>query len=154
MTSVMTPVQLQELLFKNIPICSKLGIEIKSVTTTDILVQVALEPNLNHKGTAFGGSQYAVATAACYGLFLYVLQANGEKTQDLVIAEGTMEYKKPISSDFIITSHWNLESQDLFFKTLARKQRAKVKLEARLEFLSTLGSSYEGFFIASNRISN
>ncbi|MCK6597202.1 MAG: thioesterase domain-containing protein [Bdellovibrionaceae bacterium] len=150
----MTPAQLQELLFKNIPICSKLGIEIKSVTMTDILIQVTLEPNLNHKGTAFGGSQYAIATAACYGLFLHVLQLNGEKTQDLVIAEGAMKYKKPISSDFIVASHWSLESQDLFFKTLTRKQRAKVKLEARLEFLSNLGSSYEGYFIASNKISN
>ena len=54
----MNTLQLQNLFFTEIPITKSMGLNVLAVSTEEIEIGFKLLENRNHKGTAFGGSQY------------------------------------------------------------------------------------------------
>ena len=62
----MSPQDLQKFLFDKIPIARAFGVRVKRSDPLQTEIQAALEPNLNHVGTAFGGSLNAILVLACY----------------------------------------------------------------------------------------
>lgn len=92
-----------------------------SIDSNASVVSVPLNPNINHKGTAFGGSLYAACTAACYAL-IYSRQIQSKlEDRDLVIIEGQMKYIKPVKGDFTVKAsldekHWQSLVESLKMK--------------------------------------
>lgn len=94
--------KLENKILSEIPILKSLGIEIQSLDTNASVISLPLLPNINHKGTAFGGSLYAACTAACYAL-IYSRQIESQlEDRDLVIIEGQMKYLKSVKEDFTV----------------------------------------------------
>jgi thioesterase domain-containing protein len=144
----MQEIELQEYLYKHIPLSKALGISIQQATTEQVILQAPLALNINHKKTVFGGSLYNVATLACWSLvFLNVrrLQIRAE----IVISNGNIKYRAPVKEDF--TVECAIESQDVFsrFKEgLRRKSKARLCLNAKIYQGSCLAVDYAGEFVA------
>lgn len=146
----MTKNELQNLFYHEIPISEKMGVEVLKVTDNDLQLLVSLNLNKNHKGTAFGGSQYSACALACYGLFLSSICEFGHNTNNIVIANGSIKYISPVTENFIIEVSWDTDLKNHFFKTLNEKKKAKVNLTAHIleQNSKDIKSVFNGEFVA------
>ncbi|GIL17902.1 MAG: hypothetical protein BroJett040_16530 [Oligoflexia bacterium] len=129
----MTPQELQNLFEKEIPLTKEMGVSVTSVTQYEVHIKAALQPNRNHKGTAFGGSQYALCALACYGLFLNGVRREGQNTNNIVIANGNIQYHAPVTTDFEIIAKWGKSEYQTFFQNLMKNKKAKIQLSALIQ---------------------
>ena len=146
----MTKNELQNLFYHEIPISEKMGVEVLKVSDNDLQLLVSLNLNKNHKGTAFGGSQYSACALACYGLFLSSILEFGHNTNNIVIANGSIKYISPVTENFIIEVSWDTDLKNHFFKILNEKKKAKVNLTAHIleQNSKDLKSVFNGEFVA------
>lgn len=82
-----------------IPLLTHLGIERLEWDGKQLLIPTPLAPNINDKGTGFGGSQAAIATVAGWCLTTLCLREAGLEC-DVVIADSHLRYLKPVTADF------------------------------------------------------
>lgn len=144
----MTPKELQHLFNQEIPITKSMGLDVIKAKSDEVILKFKLDVNKNHKGTAFGGSQYSACALACYGLFLVGLRERGYTTNNIVISDGKISYDCPVGENFMAKASWPTESQTEFFAKLSRKQKAKVTLNALVEAQGKTCTSFEGDFVA------
>jgi thioesterase domain-containing protein len=76
-----------------------LGISVTEASLDEILITAPLAPNLNHHGTAFGGSVSAVAILSGWALVYARLEAEG-KFPGVVIQYNAIRYLKPVEDVF------------------------------------------------------
>ncbi|HAG91043.1 MAG TPA: hypothetical protein DCL41_04185 [Bdellovibrionales bacterium] len=143
---------LQEILSQleqEIPTSKVFGFTIQKLTDSEAQCFMPLEPNINHKGTMFGGSQYGGCALACYALFLHNVRATDCRTNDIVISHGEMDYFKPAGEDVQIEAFWeNFEDREKFLDHLSRKGKARVRLGARVRgSKGLLLSEFRGDFV-------
>ncbi|MCB0369578.1 MAG: YiiD C-terminal domain-containing protein [Bdellovibrionales bacterium] len=139
---------LEKLFYYEIPISEKMGVKILTADPNKVTIHVPLQANKNHKGTAFGGSQYSCCALACYGLFLIGVRELGYQTNNIVIANGNIKYKAPVKTDFLITANWNDDSKNDFFKKLNLNKKAKVNIQALITSENLICSEFNGDFVA------
>src|SRR5690554_8206547 len=82
-----------------IPLLEHLGIDCLSWDGTSLAIPTPLAPNVNDKGTGFGGSQAAIATVAGWCLTTLLLKEQGLEA-DVVIADSHLQYLRPVTADF------------------------------------------------------
>ncbi len=147
--------ELEQLLKSEIPLSqamnfSDLKIKRDPVDSLERLVlSLPLMENKNHKGTLFGGSQYAGAALACYGLFLWSLRQIGIESKDLVIAQGEIKYIAPITADALIEARWpSLNEKEKFLQALKSKKRARISMSADLSVKGKTCAVFSGQFVA------
>ncbi|WII71678.1 YiiD C-terminal domain-containing protein [Bdellovibrio sp. 22V] len=110
-----------------------LGIEVLEINSEKVRFRVSLEKNKNHKGTAFGGSQYATAVMAAYALVLAGLHARQIPTENIVIAKGDIQYLRPVESDFeIICAFPSREEENAFYDELVKNKKVKGTLKSQI----------------------
>ena len=56
--------QLRNVLHEEIPLTKAMGVEVNSYDGHCLVLSAPLDPNTNHKDTAFGGSLYSLAVLA------------------------------------------------------------------------------------------
>ncbi len=144
----MTTASLQELFFKEIPITRSMGLTVSFISDQKIEIVFKLAENKNHKNTAFGGSQYTACALACYGLFLVGIREHGFLTNNIVISDGRIKYKQPVTTDFKVSADWDISLKNSFFQTLTKKRKAKVTLKSQVFAGNTLCAEFDGDFVA------
>ena len=93
-------------------------------------VQAPLAPNVNDKGSAFGGSLTSVMTYAGWCLVSLQLQLRGLEAE-VYVADSAVRYRKPLLTDLQAqASAVEGESWDTFFSTLGQRGRARIQLQA------------------------
>jgi thioesterase domain-containing protein len=126
-----------------------LGIKSVDITDHQVRFKVSLIDNKNHKGTAFGGSVYAVAVLASYAMVLAGLKTRGIKTEDIVIAKGEIQYHRPIDTDFEVVCEFNdARAEHDFYEEL--RAQGKVRGTLTTHILAEGGSrnaSLSGVFV-------
>ncbi len=141
--------ELENLLKTEIPIAAHLAIHSLHLANDELTLTLPLTPNINHKGTLFGGSLYSGCALACYGLFLSGLQVHSFTTKDIVIAEGNIRYRAPVQEDAKIRAQWNSrEEKDHFFQTLKLRKKAKVLMTAQILVDEKICAEFSGYFVA------
>ena len=147
----MTARELTDLLHKDIPITKQMESSIIHIDEHTCIAEVELEPNLNHKGTAFGGSIYSCCALASYGLFLNGLRLHGSTTKDIVIAEGEIKYLKPVNDDFEVKATWHSDhDKKKFFEHLKSKHKARTHVIAKIICQGDVCAEFKGLFVAKD----
>ncbi len=82
------------LFYDSMPLCSAMGIEVIKAGPDRVILSAPLQPNINHKKTAFGGSLHSLTTLACFSLVH--VNVKGE----IVISGSEIEYLAPVTADF------------------------------------------------------
>ncbi|MBC7711933.1 MAG: YiiD C-terminal domain-containing protein [Rhizobacter sp.] len=121
---------IQKIIEKEIPIVKSMGVEFSNFSHDSCTIIVPLEPNHNHKGTAFGGSLYSACTSACYGL-MFALQREDDLSEfELMIGEGSIRYIKPVEKDFFVEANLLPEDWILLKEKIQKNGFGKISLSA------------------------
>lgn len=138
--------QIQELLHTKIPITRALGVTVEAYDGERLVLTAPPDSNVNHMGTAFGGSLNALAVLSGYGLLWLELQ---DTQCHIVIRESSISYYHPVRSDIRATCvRPREESLSEFKKTFHEKGRARIALSATIEDKGITCVSFQGTFVA------
>lgn len=139
---------LQSYLHEHIPLSKAMQVEVVAVQATSVVLRAPLEPNINHRETAFGGSVSALAILSAWSLLHTRLRSEGVECQ-LVIQRNTMDYDLPIAGPFFATATLgDAEDWPRFIRMLARKGRARITVASLLEFKDAPVGRFSGEFVA------
>ena len=136
MNTVLNPEQiskkLKQFFIDHLPITQFMGLEVESYDGDTLILTAPLEPNINDKQTAFGGSLYNTAVMACWGMiYLKTQEKNIQCNQ--VVTEGSMKYIAPVDGRIRAICHAPSEEElASFFDHFERKGRARISLEAAI----------------------
>ena len=123
---------IQQYLHDHIPLSA--AMEVKVVRADEDVVQLAapLAPNINHRNTVFGGSASALAILAAWTLLHVRLRKQGFGGR-IVIHSNTMNYDKPITTDFTASCGSPSRSDwARFEESLRRRGKARIDLSVDL----------------------
>lgn len=125
--------EIDNILRDKIKLYEHLGIEVLEITSHKAHFRVSLEKNLNHKGTAFGGSLYATGVMSAYALVLAGLKHYQIATDNIVISKGEISYLRPVDTDFdVIASFDSLAQEENFFAQLKKSKRTKDTVKVQI----------------------
>ncbi len=144
----MQPKDLEQYLHEHIPLSRAMQVSVVKVAVDSVTLAAPIEPNINHRGTAFGGSISAVAILAAWSLLHTRLSAEGV-TCRLVIQRNSIDYLKPVEADFTATSLPPDAADWLTFtRTLGRKGVGRVTVRCVLECAGETVAHLKGEFVA------
>ncbi|MFC4157827.1 YiiD C-terminal domain-containing protein [Chitinimonas lacunae] len=140
----------QTLLTSAIPLTRALALRVDTAADGALCFQAPLAPNVNDKGTAFGGSLSAAATVAGWCEVRRLLDLAGyDDRVEVVIQTGTTEYLVPILSDFRLTPHSpDPTATAAFLKLLQRRGLGRIAVEVSIETASGLAARFQGDYVA------
>lgn len=148
MVSSIRPQELEQILLGKIPLAAALGLQVQAISAKEARLRCPLAPNLNHVGSAFGGSLYSVGALACYALFrvlAHEVQGDGD---DLVIQKGEIEYLRPVRADFEAVAKAPDESTlHQFQEILRRKGRGRLLLQAEILCEGQVAAVFRGTYV-------
>ena len=143
--------EIEQYLHRHIPLSAAMGVRVKLATPRRVELAAPLAPNINHHDTVFGGSASAVATLSAWTL-VHVGLRHANVDAATVIQRNVMSYEEPIRGDFtavctlIDDTAWRR-----FLKTLERRGRGRITMNAHLVFDGRPVASFEGDFVARRR---
>jgi thioesterase domain-containing protein len=139
---------LEQYLHNQIPLSAAMKVTVSGATLESIILAAPLEPNINHKSTAFGGSLSTLGILAAWSLVHLRLLDEGEKCE-VVIQSNQMEYDKPVTGPFIARSALTSPATwPVFVKTLRRRKLARVEVNSQLIFEGDVVGRLTGRFVA------
>lgn len=141
---------IESYLHENIPISRAMGISVAECSTDSVTLSAALEPNLNHRRTAFGGSIAALGILAGWSMLYVRLHAN-QPMPRIVIQRSAIDYVSAVESGFSARCCMPPAEQWLRFEsTLQRRQRARIQLVAEIVADFKTAARHTGDFVVLN----
>lgn len=142
---------LQAYLYEHIPLSRAMAVQVVTATPDEIELFAPLGPNINHRGTAFGGSISTLATLACWSL-LRVRTDGMAPLPHLVVARNSVNYLHPVEGDFSAVCRFPADQDwDALLLQLATRRRARLTLLAEVRYQNETAALFEGDFVALSR---
>ena len=120
---------LEQILHSEIPISKAMGIRVADYDGASLQLEAPLEPNTNHKSSAFGGSLYSIAVLCGWGL-LHLKLADARMHKHIVIQEGSIRHLHPVVHDLHAECRLDEAAFKRFLLTLKKHGRARISLAA------------------------
>ena len=137
--------QIQELLRSKIPITHALGVKVEDYDGRRLILSAPLDLNVNHLGTAFGGSLHALAVLSSYALLWLELQ---DSDCHIVIRESSISYERPVRGEIrAVCTRPDEEMLDEFKSTFRQKGKARIVLSATIEEEGRTCVRFRGTFV-------
>jgi thioesterase domain-containing protein len=138
---------IEQYLHRRIPLSAAMGVRVKLATPSRVELTAPLAPNVNHHETVFGGSASALATLSAWTLVYVGLKASNVAATT-VIQRNTMSYEEPIHGDFTAVCTLDDSAWQRFVKTIERRGRGRITMNAHLLYEGRQVASFEGDFVA------
>lgn len=127
-----TATSLQAFLLAHVPLAGAMGVRVVEAGAAGVRLRLPLAPNLNHHGTAFGGSVSAAGVLAGWAM-LHARLALSSVAARTVVADSRVRYLRPIEADFeALARPPTPETWAAFLDVLARRGRARLDLTVEL----------------------
>ncbi|MDX1495050.1 MAG: YiiD C-terminal domain-containing protein [Longimicrobiales bacterium] len=144
----MTADELRSYLYREIPLSRAMEMDVVEPGPGRVVLSAPLEPNTNHRSTAFGGSVTALATLAGWVAVHSRLREEGRKAQ-VVIQRGTMEYLLPVTRPFrAVCSAVDDDEWRRLRRTLDRSGKGRARLDVHIEVDGGTVGRFEGTYVA------
>jgi thioesterase domain-containing protein len=138
--------QIQALLHSKIPITRSMGVKVEDYDGERLILSAPLAKNVNHLGTAFGGSLHAMAVLSGYGLLWLELK---DTECHIVIRKSTISYERPVRGEIrAICVRPRADVLEEFKRTFHQKGKARIALSATIEDQGETAVHFEGMFVA------
>ena len=145
------PKFIQGLLDEEIALARPMGIEVESADDRTVVLRAPLQPNGNHMGTAFGGSQYALAVLAGWAWLTRFMASRGIDGH-AVIQEASTHYLAPVHGELRACLQTPpADEVEKFRKMLERAGRGRLRLRVEIQNHETLATLFDGVFAATLR---
>ena len=140
---------LEDDIYDKIPLAQAMGMHVLESSPESVILEAPLAANINHIGTAFGGSESALAILAAWSLLHERLKPISLNAQ-IIIQRNSIQYLKPVSADFTAKAHLtNFADWQQFETILERRGRARINISATIECEGVVAARFEGDFIAA-----
>jgi thioesterase domain-containing protein len=132
----------------NIPLVNHMGLQQITFVEGVLEFHVDLQPNLNDKGTGFGGSISAFCTLAGWALTTLIL-IEQDLERSAVVKTGSIDFLAPVTSDFIVRCYCPEEGGiDRLIAKVNEKGRGKLPIVAEITHGDRLAVRYQGDYVA------
>lgn len=142
---------LQDYLHTHIPLSQAMGLRVAESSPSRVTLRFPLSPNVNHKGTAFGGSLQAAGLLACWSIAREVLRAAGETSFAIVVKESTTKFRRPVEGEFEATADISSDAAREFAENFRAHGKARLEARAELRQGEMLCATLNGVFVALRR---
>lgn len=123
---------LEARLHADIPLTRAMGIVVARLGPGGIRLEAPLGPNVNHQGTAFGGSLAALAMTAGWGVLVARAAADGLRP-NWVIGHGEIRFRRPVEGTLVAECAPPEDDAWAGFRgRFARTGRARAAVEPRV----------------------
>ncbi len=138
------------LLHSSIPLVTAMQVNVTPLADGRQQLHVPLAPNVNDKGTGFGGSVAALATLAGWVETQRQLDRAGVvEPVDIMVQRGETHYLLPITADFSAEAQLpDTAELERFQRMYARKGLARLAVGVALHCNGALVARYEGEYVA------
>lgn len=140
--------EFEQFLYRQIPVTKAMGFHVLEFTPSRVRILARLQPNINHKSTAFGGSINSLMTI-CGWAMMFVNIKEIDPNAHIVIQKSRISYMLPIEEDFI--AECNLTDDVMkrkFFETYTKHKKARLVLKVSCYKENILTTEYEGHYVA------
>ena len=135
-------------LHDHIPLTAHMGVSVIGYDEQSVRLSAPLEPNLNHRNTAFGGSLSTLGILAGWTLLHLRLQEAGIANR-LVIQKSEMDFKRPAMDTLeAVCSQTDLVEWDRFVKMVVEKEKCRMTLVSEIYSGGELVAVNEGVFVS------
>jgi thioesterase domain-containing protein len=139
---------IDDYLSTTIPLYSIMGIHVESYDLDSLVMTAPLAPNINDKGTGFGGSIYSLAVLAGWAFVALGLRNSGLANQ-VVIHKSEMKYMKPIQGDFSAESRVGEgESMNEFVNKVKTSGKGSLGVYTEIKEGNEVAAIFQGTYFA------
>jgi thioesterase domain-containing protein len=139
---------LEELFHTKIPITGDMRISIARYDGKSLALEAPLEPNVNDKGTAFGGSLFSLLVLSGWGLLHLKLREAGINA-DVVIHKSSATYILPVTDT--IRARCALPGtpdHERFIRDVRSRRRGTIQLTASILVGTRTAVEFAGTYVA------
>lgn len=144
----MSPAEVEAYLKEHIPLSAGMGVRVLEAGPGGVAIEVPLEPNLNHRSTAFGGSVAALAILAGWTLVHLRLRAEGLVTHT-VIQSSDVRYDAPIHGDFrAVTEPVEPRAWERFTRAVRKHGKGRLHVSTAVLADGIPAATFTGAYVA------
>ncbi|GAB4120253.1 MAG: hypothetical protein Tsb0027_15390 [Wenzhouxiangellaceae bacterium] len=124
--------ELQAFLLHNIPLAAAMQLQVTLPDHASLMLQAPLAPNINDKGSAFGGASASLMTLAGWG-WLWLANRRIGLTRDIVIAAAEHSYQQPVYEPLRCRCAGpSAPAWQKYQQAMARRDRARLSLSCEI----------------------
>ncbi len=124
---------LESFLHAKIPLTRAMGLRVVTSNAQRLVLEAPLAANVNHLGTAFGGSLHALPTLACYAA-LWTLLHHAGIDGHVVVKRSQANYRAPVTDALrAVCVRPPAHACAEFLNDLRRHKKARMELQAIVE---------------------
>ncbi len=127
----MSPPELTAYLHQHIPLTAALGARVTRSDRHEIEIHAPFAPNVNHRGTAFGGSLATMGILSGWAV-LHQALSREKISAKLVIQKSQCEFAEPVNTGFNSISRITEKDWAKFVATLKRYQKARITVASQI----------------------
>lgn len=137
---------LEDVLTSDIPMGQAMALRVERLDEHGLSLRLPLGPNINDKGTAFGGAMASAMILAGWSLPRLLLKRE-HLDADLVIGRCEIRFLLPVKSGFEVVCDWpETAACETFISDFRQKNRGRLQLAPRVlvdgEVAATLSARY------------
>jgi thioesterase domain-containing protein len=142
---------LQNTLTSDIPLGGAMDLRITRLGQQGLALHLPLGPNINDKGTAFGGAMASAMILAGWSLPRLLLRRQNIDA-DLVIGRCEIRFLSPVKGAFEVVCDWpEPEACERFLAELQERDRGRLQLEPRVEVAGEVAARLSARYAALRR---
>jgi len=139
---------LTDTLTRQIPLGAAMGLSIRRLDDDGLVLELPLAPNINDKGTAFGGAMSSALILAGWSLPRLLLRRE-RRAADLVIGRCELRFLKPVEHGFLAVSRWPEPAAiEAFFARLDERGKASVEMNPEIQVDGEVAASLSARYAA------
>jgi len=143
--------RLQTVFDNDIPLSRAMDLRLVSLNNKTLQLVAPLQPNINDKGTAFGGSLAALMTLAAWGV-VWIACKRDKLDCDIVIHKGEISYYQPVAGEIRVICPSPTDSDWIKFKSrLSAAGKARINLVPYIETDTGRASQFRCSYVAIQR---
>lgn len=145
----MTTRGLEAFLHEKIPLTKAMGLRVAESDARRLVLEAPLDKNVNHLGTAFGGSLHALPTLVCYAALWTLLREAGIDGH-VVVKRSAASYRQPVKARLrAVCVRPPAALVKEFIADLRRHRKARMELTAIVEGADGKPAvEFDGSFVA------
>ena len=136
---------------EHLPLAGAMRVAVVEATPGRVALRFPLGPNLNHHGTAFGGSLAAAGILAGWALLHLRLRDARETTAAVVVGDSHTRFRRPVERDFVaVASLADETTWDDLLRDLRAGGRGRVEVRTQLtaDGETRPAATHMGLFVA------
>lgn len=129
----LTPQALEDYLRREIPLSRAMEVSVVEAGAGRLVLEAPLAANINHLGSAFGGSLHALPVLACYSALWTIMREAGVEGH-VVVKRSEASYRQPVKGRLrAVCARPPAAEVTRFMNDLRRHRKARMTLEATVE---------------------